>query len=182
MNTQLDLSGQPEQALGVAPAWREIPGFRRYKVSSDGRVIGRGGNTLSLEQKRGYLSLKLWSDEGRRIRMGVHQLVAMAFIGPRPSPLHQAAHWDGDPANNCSSNVRWATPAENNADKVRHGTHQAGEKHPQRKLSAEQVDAIRSRWVPRKVGLAAELAAEFGLTKKGVLKITAGRTWNNGQR
>ncbi|WP_208609489.1 HNH endonuclease signature motif containing protein [Streptomyces atriruber] len=51
-----------------------------------------------------------------------HFLVCVAFHGPRPTASHQVAHGDGDPTNNRPCNLRWATPAENSAGAVRHGT------------------------------------------------------------
>jgi hypothetical protein len=37
---------------------------------------------------------------------------------------HQAAHGDGAGLNNRLANLRWATRRENEADKIKHGTHQ----------------------------------------------------------
>ena len=48
-------------------------------------------------------------------------LVVLAFLGPPPFPGAHAAHFDGDKLNNRLSNLRWASPAENEADKRRHG-------------------------------------------------------------
>jgi hypothetical protein len=65
----------------------------------------------------GYRSAKL----GRAAQVYVHHLVLEAFVGPRPAG-RQAAHGDGDKANNVVTNLRWATRKENEGDKVRHGT------------------------------------------------------------
>jgi hypothetical protein len=42
--------------------------------------------------------------------------------GPPPTPKHQAAHSCGNAWCCNGAHLRWATPAENLADKVRHGT------------------------------------------------------------
>jgi len=38
----------------------------------------------------------------------VHRLVALAWIGPAPSPAHRVFHIDGNRSNNAVSNLRWA--------------------------------------------------------------------------
>lgn len=48
----------------------------------------------------------------------VHRLVASAFHGPAPSPLHHVDHIDRDRSNNRPANLRWVTPAENLARRV----------------------------------------------------------------
>jgi hypothetical protein len=53
----------------------------------------------------------------------VHQLVLEAFVGARPTPKHESRHLDGDSSNNRPGNLEWSTHAENNRDRVRHGTH-----------------------------------------------------------
>ena len=51
----------------------------------------------------------------------LHRLVALAFIGPQPSPKHEVCHNDGNPLNNVPGNLRWGTRSENLYDTVRHG-------------------------------------------------------------
>jgi hypothetical protein len=74
---------------------------------------------------RGYLVVAL----GHRGTIYVHHLVLLAFVGPRPAG-RQAAHGDGHRTNNLLSNLRWATPKENTADRYRHGTVLFGTRHP----------------------------------------------------
>jgi transposase-like protein len=65
----------------------------------------------------------------RNQRAYVHHLVLAALLRPRPAG-YQAAHGDGNKLNNTAANLRWATPKENNADKLRHGTALLGTKNP----------------------------------------------------
>lgn len=127
--------------------WRAVPewnGF--YEVSDQGKVRSldrvvvartpRGdigtrayrGRILTLAKgKRGYLHVAL-SAPGRRQESNVHALVALAFLGPCPAGL-QVCHDDGVKSNNRLGNLRYDTPANNAADKVRHGTHTFGPAH-----------------------------------------------------
>lgn len=104
-----------------------------YQVSNQGRVrsmprIDRSGRQIRgrimalSTHPLGYRYVALVYNTGTRRRRPIHQLVAEAFIGPRPAGLH-VCHNDGDPANNRPSNLRYDTPSENGYDTVRHGHH-----------------------------------------------------------
>ena len=117
-----------------------------YEVSEYGHMkllVGRSnrvaGTILKGREKRdGYIEYKLQTD-GKAKGFPAHRLVLFAFVGPPPSDLHECAHWDGNPANNHVSNLRWATRSENAADRVRHGTHREGYK----KFNADEVRDMR---------------------------------------
>jgi hypothetical protein len=47
---------------------------------------------------------------------GINRLVALYFI-PNPENKPYVDHIDGNPDNNCVTNLRWATPTENQANK-----------------------------------------------------------------
>lgn len=51
----------------------------------------------------------------------VHDLVAEAFLGPKPQGL-EVCHGDNNTRNNAASNLRYATRSENHRDKRKHGT------------------------------------------------------------
>lgn len=70
--------------------------------------------------KRGYLMVGLRRRQKRRT-CAVHRLVMSAFVGPRPRDK-EVAHYNGRPEDNRLSNLRYATPQENEQDKFRHGT------------------------------------------------------------
>lgn len=81
------------------------------------------GKTLKQTPKdTGRLQVML-SRETIQRQWQVHQLVAWAFLGPKPTPLHEVCHNDGDYLNNRASNLRWDTRSENHFDRVRHGQH-----------------------------------------------------------
>lgn len=174
----------PEQA---PEEWRDVSGMEGFYQASDrGRVRrvsyrnGFGIYPLTIPRimtqrtdKDGYLTV-LITLENRWRSYGVYHLVALAFHGKRPSAIHQAAHWDGDKTNNTPSNVRWATPLEQGADKNRRGTTVMGEDCHLSVLSESDIRSIRSR---HRRGLGAKLAAEFGVTAANISAIMKRRTW-----
>lgn len=114
--------------------WRPVPGYEgAYEVSSQGRVRSlerldsrghkRRGKLLSAGSsgREGRLTVSL-ADNGAMRTHWVHQIVLMAFVGPRPAGM-EACHWNGDPRDNRVENLRWGTRRENTLDRVRHGTH-----------------------------------------------------------
>jgi flavin-binding protein dodecin len=106
--------------------------------------------------------------------MSVHTLVLTAFIGHRPAGF-QAAHRDGDRANNSLDNLEWASPVDNNADKRRHGTLLHGEAIASSRLTHADVEAIRAA---RRDGAAvASLAVRYGVCRNTIGNALCGRTW-----
>ena len=106
--------------------WRIIEGHSNYAIDADGVVINiitgmiiktkmRGGNSKT-KPKGKYKSVSL---QGKTY--SIHSLVATHFIGPRPDGL-VVCHNDGDCLNNHVSNLRYDTQANNNKDKLKHGT------------------------------------------------------------
>lgn len=116
--------------------WRDIPGWEGYyqvsdhgRVRSVDRVVDRSdgrrnrlrGKVLSLSARAsGHIGVTL--RRGKLTTYGVHQLVAAAFIGPRPEGM-EVCHNNGDPADNRVENLRYGTRSENTRDRVDHGTH-----------------------------------------------------------
>lgn len=106
--------------------WKEIPGYEGYyEVSSHGKVRsctrtlwnGKGyhkvlGAKKALRKKKnGYFDLDL-TKNGIITKFLIHRLVAMVFL-PNPYNRPVVNHLDGDPSNNCLSNLEWATYSEN---------------------------------------------------------------------
>lgn len=161
--------------------WKSVVGFEdRYEVSSLGRVrsrdmkvgarngksaIRKGRLLRTARKSNGYLQLSLRGSNKVRREVFVHWIVAEAFHGPRPEGMH-VCHNDGNRANNAAANLRYATPVENMADKVRHGTARP-------KLSIQDVIDIRHC-----KGLVAcsTLCEVFNVTPGYVYNIQAGRS------
>lgn len=166
--------------------WATVPGYEGlYEVSSHGRVRRQSASRMApsgyVRKQRltwdGYLSCSL-SKRSRCWHVKTHRLVALAFLGPPPFPRTHVAHHDGDKTNNRVSNLRWATPAENEADKRRHGRVRGaprGEKHRLAKLTDEIVIALRLH-VAAGGGLK-EIADRFGVRLPTASEAVRGRTW-----
>lgn len=125
--------------------WRSVDGFALYEVSDRGTVRhARTRRRLAMHPNHnGYLRVTLLGADGRRHFRKVHHLVLHAFIGPRPSALHHGAHGPGGQKNNRASNLRWALPVENEADKKLTGTARNGGLAKAR--APDEVEAIRAR-------------------------------------
>jgi hypothetical protein len=110
--------------------WLPVPGYEgHYEVSDLGRVRSlKPGRQRVLESQsdRGYRRVAL-SLNAAEWRPRVHQLVALAFLGPAPEGL-EVCHRDGVRDNNVPSNLKYGTSAENRADAIAHGTHNMARK------------------------------------------------------
>lgn len=162
--------------------WRATVGIPGYEVSNLGRVRritglrGRPNNAVlrATLDAHGYPSVYP-SVDGRRLARKVHRLVAEAFLGPKPTASHEVAHNDGVRTNPRASNLRWATRAENHADKLKHGTDNRGERHGMSKMTTAGV-----RWAmsQRKLGRTVkELATALGVNRETVGKALRGESW-----
>lgn len=118
--------------------WRDITGYEGfYQVSNLGRVRSvdrlvrhyRGGTRklkgkilrLSPMDDIGHLAVHLCK-KGTRLDIGVHRLVAAAWISPRPIG-QQVRHGPNGVSDNSVSNLCYGTRREDCLDKRRDGTH-----------------------------------------------------------
>lgn len=164
----------------MAEIWKICPSWPDYEISDHGnvrRVVRRYG---AFGPRKPYLSTTgywylVMRHRGDRKAVGVHHLVAEAFVGPQPSPDHEVAHGDGCKLNNAPSNLRWATHAENEQDKVLHGRSNRGERQGRSKLKAPEVLLIRQRLAS---GQDQEtIAVAFGVARTTISSIAIGKSW-----
>lgn len=169
--------------------WHPVIGYEGfYEVSNLGRVRSldrnvtyrngrnkdwRGQILKSSMTGSGYPGVELCRNGTGKTTL-VHVLVAAAFIGPRPKGKH-VAHYDGDKSNPKLSNLRYASPTENNADKIRHGKTAHGERNGLAKLTDADIMAIRARLQAGERGNA--IAKDFGVTPANISQIKLLQTW-----
>ncbi len=185
--------------------YKLVPGFPGYRVGADGTVwsrwkrkrnqtgygctyvIGKDWQLLNpYVNPKGYHIYGLYRD-GKSHRFGGHQLVLLAFVGPRPRGL-QGRHWDGKPGHNWLSNLLYGTGKQNSDDARRHGTLYSGERHSWTKLSNRQVDEVLRRVATGEKQT--DVARSLGVTQpciSGIVRGLARRQAtgilrNNGQR
>lgn len=98
----------------VQEVWSTIDGFSRYEVSSWGRVRNAKSRRIlkprtSFERLGNRLEVRIFSNDGDRTSLYVHDLVAAAFV-PNPFGFSVVDHIDKVRSNNHSWNLIWSTP------------------------------------------------------------------------
>lgn len=169
--------------------WRPVKGAEQYEVSNFGMVRrckpGKStseGRVLSQKPRKrdGYIPVVLSLGKRGSVRQAlVHQLVAEAFLGPKPTPDHCVAHNDGFAGNNKWTNLRWATHAENMSDMsfAVHGTSNFGAKSKHAVLTEEKVRQLRKARAERPYGGVTQLARKMGVNPKTAMDAAKGATW-----
>lgn len=124
--------------------------------------------------KPGGYPLVYWE----RKNWGAHRLVCLLSHGEPPRGRELAAHSCGNGHLGCVNprHLRWATPSENEADKVSHGRAVRGERHPLSKLTEAAVSDIRAK---RGIETQVALAARHGVSQAAVSRVQLGNGWNH---
>lgn len=162
--------------------WEAIPGWDGYEASSLGRIrsitkvlkqrnqwgcvsgITYPGKIRAQSRCKAtqYFKVGLSNvQDGRRRTCAVHRLICETFHGTAPVGKTVVAHCNGDRGDNRAVNLRWATPKENSADCLLHGTSNKGERNGAAKLTDAQFQEIMKR-VSRGEGVQT-LAIEYGI-------------------
>lgn len=97
--------------------------------------------------------------------------------GEAPAEDSHAAHGCGNSRCLNPRHIRWATPAENHADKVAHGTIPRGESHPAARLTEADVRTIKAALAAGRSGAA--IAREYGVSHSLVSQIKSGLKWRH---
>lgn len=110
--------------------------------------------------------------------LGAHRVACEHRHGPPPSPDHEAAHNCGKGHEGCFSpfHVRWATPAENQADRLIHGTMCRGNTSARSLLTEDQVREVRHLYATGEYSQR-QLAEQFGVARRTIGAMTDGQNW-----
>lgn len=173
--------------------WKDCPNYEGlYEISSLGRVrraisskpvtCTKPGNLLKpILRPSGYQTITLFKEKKGKVFF-IHTLICHAWHGPRPSPKHRVAHFDGNASNNNYHNLRWATQSENEQDKKRHGTYHKGRfsngsNNPSAKLTESDIPTIKQL---RAEGLTyRQIASRFGVSYTPIHLILTGKKWKH---
>lgn len=176
MDKDAPLTGR---AGGPSAEWRAVAGYEDYEVSSLGQVrsykFGHPRLMSLVPNSDGYPTVRL-SRDGRDRRFYIHRLVCTAFHGEQPAG-HEVAHLDGSKTNARADNLKWCSPTENCAHKIRHGTRQSGERNGRARMTSEMVEAVR--WLSSQGASERSIAREVGVSKTAVHRVLVGETWND---
>lgn len=174
--------------------WRDVPHYGGwYQASNLGRVRswkGPGNNqtgeapralvprVLRQAETRGdYLFVGL-CDQGTVTSTRVNRLILLTFTGEPPTERHQAAHNNGNRQDNRAENLRWATPEENCADQLVHGTRPQGSGKTASRLTEAKVKEAKALWASGEYS-AIELGARYGVSGPTIWKAVTGKTWSH---
>jgi hypothetical protein len=160
--------------------YRVIEGFPKYRVGRDGSVWSRHrGHWRRLrvfESGSGYPAVSLCRG-GKQWQTNIHRLVLTAFVSQCPDG-HECRHLDGNPRNNRVENLAWGTPAENAADRIRHGTTPRGENHSRAKLTDDLAREVL--WLYENVTQnRSEIARRLGVGRTAIARVLNGETWSH---
>lgn len=179
--------------------WKKIDGASNYEVNELGEVksIARSiyswngyaycdkfykEKKLKFKDIRGYKSVSIVYDDGKRRMRQVHRLVLETFAPVDNQEKLQVNHIDGVKSNNNLNNLEWCTSKENivHAHKlglIKSKRNQNGEKNNLSKLTDEKVIKIID--MIKKGAKNPEIAELFGVKDNTISNIRTGHTWKH---
>lgn len=172
--------------------WKPIKGYEGlYEVSSYGRIksLRRWQNrkrgpfwkkeAILKPQFRKLLYLKIDLSKNDFVEQhDIHRLVAIHFIANK-SKKPWVNHIDGNPSNNCVSNLEWCTPKENTHHwMITQNRIKLGENHSNSVLNNSDVVNIRMEYSTIKTPTRA-LAKRFGVSQYAIRCVINYTTWKH---
>lgn len=191
--TSLAALAQKHSAPFVVQAmeWRPCVGFGQYEVSEYGdvrhieaaRTRAKGYRLRGSIDADGYLRYSLRDVEGGTHNIAAHRLVALAFIGPPPSELHEVAHNTGSRVASHYRQLRWALRQQNHSDIQEHGTSVKGSGNGNSKVTEADVLDIRREYRAIKFDRGgrsvSDLVERYGVSHATIVKIAQGKSWQH---
>lgn len=174
---------------------KRCPSFNSYSVTADGKVfthrrkgrLAKGLNRVDFSYSKelsqfttskGYRTVSVYIGNGKSRPIGVHQLVADAFIGPVPEN-QEVRHLNGIPSDYRYENLAYGTKQDNANDRVQHGGYKQGASHINAKLNQGQVESVRKK---RASGSKVkDLAKEFAVSTSTIELVLYGKSYKVNQ-
>jgi len=163
---------------------KAIPQYPGYFADADGEIYtNRQGYLRKLPKRlhKGYYRVNV-RDSNTPVRPHVepvHKLVLNAYVGTRPHG-YVCRHLNGNPLDNCVSNICWGTPKENAQDSLRHGTAvclRIGEASIASKLKEKDIYKIKEMYEAGHTQK--EIAGVFFISQRHVSDIVRGKAWSH---
>lgn len=163
---------------------KQIPFAQDYYLDENGNIYSckRGWNKKKLNpsvdnRAGGYYRLKVITDNGEKVSMFIHRLMAITFL-PNPDNKEEVNHIDGNKLNNRLSNLEWVTKKENMLHahklKLRDNT---GEGNPRKILTEDEVIEIYNKCYEG--ARVCDLADFYGVSRPTISDIKAKRNWQH---
>lgn len=169
--------------------WRSVPKYEGYyEVSNLGRIRGLLRKTGKRKYVYGHVGPRIMRQTpgkhklhlhvslnmaGKKRTALVHQLVAAAFIGPRPDGMN-VLHKNDVAQDNVPSNLYYGTQLQNIADREARGRTARGEA-----LSSLTDENVREIKRMKGIKTQRELGEKFGVTHQSIWQIHSGKTWKH---
>lgn len=167
--------------------WKDIPNYEGYyQASTEGRIRSvdriridnyhlKGRVLKNNKLKDGYKQVLLMVDNKKDYEK-VHRLVAQTFI-PNPDNKPQVNHKNGNKGDNRVENLEWVTRSENMIHAydvlgVPHNTPLKGKPSLMRKLTIEQINAIKKDGRTQKI-----IAKDYGACQQTISNIKTGKCY-----
>lgn len=163
---------------------KPVSGFDGYFVSDLGRIKSERKVKPVIRKteidKDGYSRMTLRKN-GVDVHVVVSRVVCSAFNGEQPSGDFVCCHNDNNKQNNAASNLRWDTQKGNIEDKIAHGTHQIGSKHPRAEITEADAAAVKMaiQSYPSKRGKLLHAVNKTGISYNIIADISRGKTWGH---
>lgn len=154
-----------------------------YEVSCEGRVRSHYKSSENvppkllkpLKNEYGYYKVSVRMGKTQKYML-ISRMVLEAFTGPIPKGL-DAAHLNGNKADNRLVNLLACTREENNRHKKLHGTQSRGESMPWAKLKEEEVKQIIELLKTNITQV--EIAKKFNVNPMTIFSIKHGKNWSH---
>lgn len=173
--------------------WKTMELYPKYEVSTEGRVRNAETHRIYSQRldKSGYLRMELWLNNGKRINMAVHRMVAMCYLD-NPQNLPEVNHKNKIKTDNRPENLEWVTRQQNmdhrNADeKIQQQMHDAGLKlkewnlkHTAKRVASYDLDGNLIKIYPSLISAEREAGINRKYIRaclKGERQSAGGRIW-----
>lgn len=174
----------------IEEKWKEIKGYNGiYSVSNTGKVkrniptCKAQAREIGFNQKKKNLDYTLrcviLSLDKVKEKFSIHRLVAIYFIPNKNKKRNCINHIDGNPLNNCVTNLEWCTNKENTHHAIRTGLHKVtGQDHPNAKLKNIDIINIRQEYSKGNI-TQTSLGKKYDVTQTNIRSIVTRKLWKH---